>query len=163
MILSLKREFPRFKMLIINKLIPNSVEGSSDDLDMPIKKVLSDVPFSGKHRLLSLNSINWGRIMMQTVHFVYSYFFAAAKTDDDLLEREVEIAVPTGACGNITGKIQFQQVRASCKQVRLLTGLYQFQQVRTGLNRLEPDSFFMWKTSGMTNGYLSPHWLSYRF
>ena len=43
------------------------VEGSSDDLDVPIKKVLSDAAYSAKRRLLSLNSINWGRIMMQVV------------------------------------------------------------------------------------------------
>jgi threonine synthase len=79
------------------------VEGSSDDLDAPIKRVLSDEAFSSEHGLFSLNSINWGRILAQTVHFVLAYFFAASKSGDVNFEREVEIAVPTGACGNITG------------------------------------------------------------
>jgi hypothetical protein len=41
---------------------------------------------------------------MQTVHFVFSYFFA--KNGNENCE-QVEIAVPTGAAGNITG--QFNQ------------------------------------------------------
>jgi threonine synthase len=40
---------------------------------------------------------------MQTVHFIFSYFFAAKKIGDKNFDQEVEIAIPTGACGNITG------------------------------------------------------------
>ena len=83
------------------------MEGSSDDLDLPIKNVLSDEKFSTEHHLFSLNSINWGRILMQTVHFIFSYFFAAKKIADKNFDQEVEIAIPTGACGNITGNLWF--------------------------------------------------------
>ena len=91
-------------------MFPFSVDGSSDDLDIPIKKVLSDQKFSSEHRLLSLNSINWGRILMQTVHFIFSFYFAQNKLGDETFGREVEIAVPTGACGNITGFIHVPDV-----------------------------------------------------
>jgi threonine synthase len=64
---------------------------------------LSDQKFSSEHHLLSLNSINWGRILMQTVHFIFSFYFAAKRLGDETFGQEVEIAVPTGACGNITG------------------------------------------------------------
>ena len=106
-------------MLIINKLIPNSVEGSSDDLDMPIKKVLSDVPFSGKHRLLSLNSINWGRIMMQTVHFVYSYFFAAAKTACEALTKALAALTSVIAAAS-AASAEAKAVFASAKALSLV-------------------------------------------
>jgi len=79
------------------------VEGSSDDLDQPIKIILCDEEFAAKHHLFSLNSINWGRILMQTIHFVFTYFFAK-NGNGNCEEEEVEIAVPTGAAGNITGR-----------------------------------------------------------
>ena len=86
------------------------VEGSSDDLDLPIKNVLSDEEFSSKHHLFSINSINWGRILMQTVHSVYSYFFALKKTGVVNFDQQVEIAFPTGACGNITGMLHLIRI-----------------------------------------------------
>ena len=94
---------PKSTVLII-------VEGSSDDLDLPIKNVLSDEEFSSKHHLFSINSINWGRILMQTVHSVYSYFFALKKTGVVNFDQQVEIAFPTGACGNITGMLHLIRI-----------------------------------------------------
>lgn len=73
------------------------VDGSSDDLDIPIKKVFMDVPFRRKHNMTSINSINWARVMIQTAHYIYSYLQMCPNCDG-----EVEIVVPTGACGNVT-------------------------------------------------------------
>ena len=41
------------------------VDGTSDDLDIPIKKVFADTDYVAKHNLCSINSINWARIMAQ--------------------------------------------------------------------------------------------------
>lgn len=49
------------------------VEGTSDDLDAPIKSMFMDIPFKRRHHLTTINSINWGRVMVQTAHYVYSY------------------------------------------------------------------------------------------
>ncbi|OWF40335.1 threonine synthase-like 2 [Mizuhopecten yessoensis] len=73
------------------------VEGSSDDLDLPIKKVFMDIPFKRQHNLTSINSINWARVMVQTAHYIYSYLQMCPSCDG-----EVEIVIPTGACGNVT-------------------------------------------------------------
>ena len=50
------------------------VDGTSDDLDLPIKACFMDSDFVRRHRLTSINSINWARIMVQMVHYFYSYF-----------------------------------------------------------------------------------------
>ena len=48
------------------------VDGTSDDLDIPIKKVFSDTEYVSRHNLCSINSINWARIMVQV--FLYLLF-----------------------------------------------------------------------------------------
>jgi len=72
------------------------VDGTSDDLDMPIKEVFLDAEFVKKHNLCSINSINWARIMVQTVHYFYCYFQCRLSPG-----YPVNIIVPTGAAGNI--------------------------------------------------------------
>ncbi|XP_035673866.1 threonine synthase-like 2 isoform X1 [Branchiostoma floridae] len=74
-----------------------AVDGTSDDLDYPIKQCFVDAEFVQKHNLISINSINWARVMVQTVHHFYAYFQMCRSCD-----QEVEIVVPTGAMGNIT-------------------------------------------------------------
>lgn len=73
------------------------VDGTSDDLDLPIKEVFKDVEFSKQHNLSSINSINWARIMVQVVHYIYAYLQLCPDCDND-----VDVIVPTGALGNIT-------------------------------------------------------------
>ena len=41
------------------------VDGSSDDLDEPIKELFQDREFVKEHNLCSINSINWARILVQ--------------------------------------------------------------------------------------------------
>ncbi|CAD5113060.1 DgyrCDS2254 [Dimorphilus gyrociliatus] len=81
------------------------VEGTSDDLDRPIKECFGDVKFVEENSLCSMNSINWIRIMVQVVHYFYAYFKVAKNVDET-----VEIAVPNGAMGNITGGFIAQQM-----------------------------------------------------
>lgn len=73
------------------------VEGTSDDLDYPIKQCFGDAQLVASHSLISVNSINWGRIMVQVAHYFYSYFQLCEN-----LGNPVEVVIPTGACGNIT-------------------------------------------------------------
>jgi len=73
-----------------------AVEGTSDDLDVPIKSVFADADYVNTHHLCSINSINWARILVQISHYFYCYFQMAEKVGD-----KVEIICPTGACGNI--------------------------------------------------------------
>ena len=73
----------------------NCQEGS-DDLDVVIHKLYADRSFKEKVKLSSVNSINWGRVMVQTVHYFYGYFQVA-----DNVGEEINMAVPSGGFGNL--------------------------------------------------------------
>ncbi|XP_067837819.1 threonine synthase-like 2 [Heptranchias perlo] len=78
-----------------------AVDGTSDELDEPIRKVFANTEFVKKHNIMSLNSINWARVMVQIVHYFYAYFHCSPSKKETPLPL-VEIVVPTGAAGNIT-------------------------------------------------------------
>ncbi len=67
-----------------------------DDLDLVIAKLYANIPFKNKVHLSSVNSINWGRIMMQTVHYFYAYLQVV-----DSIGEEINMSVPSGAFGNL--------------------------------------------------------------
>ncbi len=68
----------------------------SDDLDVLIGKLYADKTFKNEVKLSSVNSINWGRILMQTVHYFYGYFRVA-----DTIGEQVNMSVPSGGFGNL--------------------------------------------------------------
>ncbi|XP_031552589.1 threonine synthase-like 2 [Actinia tenebrosa] len=74
-----------------------SVEGTLDDLDVPIKACLVDEKFASKHNLGSVNSINIGRLISQVVYYFYAYFKVCRK-----LGETVQFVIPTGAMGNVS-------------------------------------------------------------
>ena len=76
-----------------------STEGTSDDLDKPIKNCFSDLEYAEPNNLSSINSINWCRIMAQLVHIFYAYFQVCEEVGDT-----VKFIIPTGALGHCTGK-----------------------------------------------------------
>ncbi|XP_056409979.1 threonine synthase-like 2 [Hyla sarda] len=78
-----------------------AVDGTSDELDEPIKKLFRDTAFVKKHNLISTNSVNWARVMVQIAHFFYGYFQCIPEKASDMLP-PVELVVPTGGAGNIT-------------------------------------------------------------
>jgi len=73
----------------------NCQEGA-DDLDLVIAKLYANQPFKNKVNLSSINSINWGRVMIQTVHYYYGYFQVA-----DKIGEAISMVVPSGAFGNL--------------------------------------------------------------
>ena len=75
-----------------------SIDGTSDDGDIPVKKLFADAEFVKKHNLVCLNSVNVGRVLIQAAHFAYSYLRVCPSVD-----REVLFCIPTGGMGNITG------------------------------------------------------------
>jgi len=75
--------------------VSNCPDGG-DDLDLVISKLYANKRFKEKLRLSSVNSINWGRVMMQTVHYFYAYFQVV-----DAIGEKVHMVVPSGAFGNL--------------------------------------------------------------
>ncbi len=68
----------------------------SDDLEQLVADLFADKKFKAELNLSSVNSINWARVMMQTVHYFYGYF----RTVDQVGE-QLDFAVPCGAFGNL--------------------------------------------------------------
>ena len=75
-----------------------SADGTPDDLDVPIKKLFTDTEFLKKYRLVCLNSVNLGRVIFQTAHFIYAYLKICPSVG-----REVVFSVPSGGLGNMAG------------------------------------------------------------
>lgn len=63
-----------------------------------MKSLFSDAPFNAKHRLGAVNSINWARILAQTVYYFHAYFTLQKQKPD---VEEIQFVVPTGNFGDI--------------------------------------------------------------
>jgi threonine synthase len=74
---------------------PVAVRGTFDDCQGLVKTLFNDLPFRDRYQLCAVNSINWARIMAQTVY----YFTAAVALGAP--HRRVSFAVPTGNFGDI--------------------------------------------------------------
>lgn len=75
---------------------------------MPLRKLFADQDLVNRYGLMSLNSVNWSRILVQLAHFIYAYLQLSGvrDTDRDRLPT-LEVVVPTGGAGNITGTDTF--------------------------------------------------------
>jgi len=69
-----------------------AVEGTFDDCQDLVKAMFNDAPFRERNRLSAVNSINWARVMAQTVYYV-----TAAET----FAEPATFCVPTGNFGNV--------------------------------------------------------------
>ncbi len=72
-----------------------AVEGNFDDAQALVKAMFNDFRFRDRVRLSGVNSINWGRIVAQSVY----YFTAALSLGAP--DRPVAFTVPTGNFGNV--------------------------------------------------------------
>lgn len=75
--------------------VENCPDGA-DDLDLVIARLFEDKGLVDELKLSSVNSINWGRVMMQTVHYFYAYLSLV-----DRVGEPIQMAVPCGAFGNL--------------------------------------------------------------
>jgi threonine synthase len=73
-----------------------AVEGVFDDCQDIVKAVSNDLAFKRQHRIGTVNSINWARLVAQVVYYFAGYF-QATKNDGD----KVSFTVPSGNFGNI--------------------------------------------------------------
>ena len=73
-----------------------AIEGVFDDCQDIVKATSNDLEFKRRHKIGTVNSINWARLMAQVVYYFAGYF-QATKSD----EEQVSFAVPSGNFGNI--------------------------------------------------------------
>ena len=71
-----------------------AIEGNFDDCQNLVKSMFADKEFSKSINMSGVNSINWARIIAQTVYYFYTYF----QIKDD---RQINFSVPTGNFGDV--------------------------------------------------------------
>ena len=72
-----------------------AVNGNFDDCQNLVKTMFADKDFSNDIKMSGVNSINWARIIAQSVYYFYSYFLI----EDD--NRPINFSVPTGNFGDV--------------------------------------------------------------
>jgi threonine synthase len=71
-----------------------AIEGTFDDCQNLVKSMFTDKEFSNSINMSGVNSINWARIIAQSVYYFYTYF----QIKDD---RPINFSVPTGNFGDV--------------------------------------------------------------
>jgi len=78
---------------------PVAVSGCAnggDDLDVVVARLFNNGEVKRRLQLSSVNSINIGRVLVQTVHYFYGYLKVTRRVGDPLV-----FSVPSGAFGNL--------------------------------------------------------------
>ena len=72
-----------------------AIDGNFDDCQNLVKSMFADKKFSKSINMSGVNSINWARIIAQTVYYFYSYFQICK------LNEKINFSVPTGNFGDV--------------------------------------------------------------
>ncbi|XP_028273956.1 threonine synthase-like 2 [Parambassis ranga] len=99
-----------------------AADGCSDDIDQPLRRLFADQELVKSHGLMSLNSVNWSRVMIQLAHFIYAYLELSGmeQVEADGVMPELEVVVPTGGAGNITAGFIAKQMGLPLKLVAMV-------------------------------------------
>jgi threonine synthase len=73
-----------------------AIEGVFDDCQDIVKNVSNDLGFKRKHKIGTVNSINWARLLAQVVYYFAGYFQATTQDTE-----RVSFTVPSGNFGNV--------------------------------------------------------------
>jgi threonine synthase len=73
-----------------------AIRGVFDDCQDIVKSVSNDLQFKARHRIGTVNSINWARVVAQVVYYFKAYL---AVTESNA--QQVSFAVPSGNFGNV--------------------------------------------------------------
>ena len=72
-----------------------AVEGNFDDCQNIVKAMFTDKAFAHEIKMSGVNSINWARIIAQSVYYFYSYFLVEDNS------KPINFSVPTGNFGDV--------------------------------------------------------------
>ena len=72
-----------------------AIDGNFDDCQNLVKSMFADNKFSNSIDMSGVNSINWVRIVAQTVYYFFSYFQACQ------INEKINFSVPTGNFGDV--------------------------------------------------------------
>ncbi len=90
-------DFQRAQMYAVqdDNIMNVAVNGTFDDCQDLVKALNGDAAFKARHRLGAVNSINWARVIAQTVYYVSAYLQCVDRVGDP-----VSFSVPSGNFGN---------------------------------------------------------------
>lgn len=78
-----------------------SVEGVFDDCQDIVKGISNDLDFKAAHRIGTVNSINWARVLAQVVYYFKGYLEATGPNIQMGTTQYVSFTVPSGNFGNV--------------------------------------------------------------
>ena len=78
-----------------NNVFNIAVKGNFDDCQNLVKAMFADKSFSNEIKMSGVNSINWARIIAQSVYYFYCYFLIEDKSEP------INFSVPTGNFGDV--------------------------------------------------------------
>ncbi|MBT07772.1 MAG: threonine synthase [Pseudomonadota bacterium] len=107
-----------------------AIDGSFDDCQSLLKEVFRDLSFKKELKLGAVNSVNWARVLAQTVYYFSIYIQLG-------MPKSFQVAVPTGNFGNIFSAYIAKQMGLPIERLILATNqndiLHRF--FETGLYR----------------------------
>ena len=80
-------------------------EGDTDEQAEALKLLFADSEFMRTHNVISINSINWARVMVQSSYYFWAYLQLRPRVDG-----VAHFVVPTGAFGNAVGGLVARQM-----------------------------------------------------
>jgi len=78
-----------------------ALDGVFDDCQDVVKEVNADAAFKSKHHIGAVNSINWARLLAQTIYYISSYLKITSAPAPGEQPQQVSFCVPTGNFGDI--------------------------------------------------------------
>ncbi|KAG0340136.1 threonine synthase [Podila horticola] len=121
---------------VLDKNVHNiSVGGTFDDCQDILKSLFANEDFMQKYNLGAVNSINWARILAQTVYYFHSYFsllrsLNIAPGSDEAQKIQITYSVPTGNFGDILAGYYAHQMGLPTSKLLVATNandiLYRF-------------------------------------
>ena len=97
-----------------------AVKGTFDDCQDIVKALFADRKFNDTHRLGAINSINWARILAQTVYYFLSYFHIQKQLPEGSNPR-LQYVVPTGNFGDILAGYYAKRMGLPIAQLAIAT------------------------------------------
>ena len=114
-----------------------AIEGVFDDCQDIVKNVSNDLAFKRGHKIGTVNSINWARLLAQVVYYFAGYFQATTKDTEP-----VSFTVPSGNFGNVCAGHVARQMGLPIEQLVVATNendvLDEF--FRTGVYRVRASA-----------------------
>ncbi|MEZ5703748.1 MAG: threonine synthase [Burkholderiaceae bacterium] len=93
-----------------------AIEGVFDDCQDIVKNVSNDLAFKKRHKIGTVNSINWARLLAQVVYYFAGYFQATANDT-----QKVSFTVPSGNFGNVCAGHVARQMGLPIEQLVVAT------------------------------------------